>query len=331
MTRVTLDLTKLVADGALSAAEAERLRGLGEVAGRSRIIVNVLLIFGALAVTAGVLAFQPPLDVGLGLAIGAVSLGGVLIYRAKDEWGLLGQALVLMGVLGVCAWIGMRFNEFEAPWPSAIWPLVTLLTLAGAVCFRNAVLAALVPIALGHWVGSGTGYWHASYFLFVREATISIGVFTLLGVALFWGRARLPEAYNLVTTVMARVSFFLANFGFWIGSLWGDHPGELWATASMEHAERSAWREQAFYIPELAFSVGWAAFLIAAIVVGVRTQRRFISNTAIVFLAIHLYTQLFEVLGAQPLILVAGGISLIAFGVGLARFDRWQRERRTAV
>jgi hypothetical protein len=78
-------------------------------------------------------------------------------------------------------------------------------------------------------------------------------------------------------------------------------------------------------VPEIVFSIGWAAALFAAIVIGLRTKRRFATNAAVVFLAIHFYTQIFETLGARPVTLIGGGLFLVACAFGLIRFDRWQR------
>lgn len=332
MAKVTLDLTKLVAQRQLSADEAARLESLGEPTGAAgRVIANVLLIFGAIAVAIGVVAMEPPLEVGLALALVATGAGGTLVYSARDEWGLLGHALVLMGGLGVAGWAFARFDTLPEPWPHYSWHVATIIALVGAFGLRNAVLAALAPIALGHVIGSGTDYWHASYLLFVREATVSIALFGGLAAALFWARPMFGQVYRLAVTVMARMSFFLANFGFWVGSLWGDYPGEMWAIEDGNGwRATSEWREQALYIPDWAFSLGWAAFLFAALLVGVRTGRRFVANTAIVFLAIHGYTQLFETLGAEPVTLLTGGLVLVVLGFGVARFDRWLKTRAGA-
>ena len=45
---------------------------------------------------------------------------------------------------------------------------------ASALWFRSALLAAFAVLSLGAILGSGTGYWHASYALFVEEPTITI-------------------------------------------------------------------------------------------------------------------------------------------------------------
>ena len=329
--RITLDLPRLVADGQLTPEEADRLLTLAGPNRTQHVVANILLIFGALMSVAGILALEPPLEVGLFLALAALGTGGTLVFRARDEWGLLGQTLVLMGVLGLSGWAALRFEDLGGVWPVLTAPFIAVLTVSTAVVFRNGVLAALAPVALANLIGTGTAYWHASYALFVEEATISIVIFGSLSAGLFLLRHRLPDAYQLTALIMARVSFFLTNFAFWVGSLWGDRVGEIWAEGSdTDYEALTAWRQHALFIPETMFSIAWLVFLAVCIVVGLRTQRRFIANTAIVFLAIHFYTQIYETLLDAPGSLVLIGLSLVGFGFGLARFDRWQRLRLAA-
>jgi iron complex transport system permease protein len=326
--RITLDLRQLITDGSLTTTDADRLRSLALPIHLNRILANVLLIFGAFIVVAGILALQPPLEVGLALAISALVVGGALIVWAGDDWGPLGQTLVLMGTLGVSGWAAMRFSGLAEPWPHLAAPLIAVMTIAAAIASRNRVLAVLAPLALGSAVGAGTEYWHAAYALYIREATVCVVLFASLAIALTWLRPRIVEGLRDSALMAARASFFLANFGFWIGSLWGDYPGQMWlrpqdAPWSVDYA----WQQTAFHIPDVAFAAAWAVALALALYFGLRTHRRFVANTAIVFIAIHLYTQFFERFHATPAALVAGGVGLIVLGFGLFRFDRWQRSR----
>lgn len=326
--RVTLDLDQLVSQGALSLTEAQRLKSVALPAQANRIIANVLLIFGAFMLVAGVLILRPPLDVGLGLAIGALAIGGTLVYKARDEWGLLGQTLVLMGIVGLGGWSALRFDELGEPWPHLVAPFVAFITIIGAIASRNRVLAALAPIAVGGVIGAGTSYWDATYSLYISEATVCILLFGTLAAGLLWLRPRLRSGLQDVALVGGRVSFILANFGFWVGSLWGDYPGEMWLSARKYiWSYDQAWRATALYIPDYAFALAWPACLGLALYLGLKSHRRFVANTAIVFLAIHLYTQFFERFYQQGGALVVGGIGLIAFGFALVRFDRWQTGR----
>lgn len=323
MTKITLDLDKLIKDGAITQDEAARLTGLGEPSGRMGVLINVLLIIGAIAVAAGVIALEPSASTGLLLALLALGGGGALFFIDKPEWRVLSHGLVIMGCLGLCGWIGWQAAEsWKNVAPITIHLSIFAIVTAGAVVFRQAFLAALSPLALGAILGSGTAYWHASYGLFVREPTLTILVFTVIAAGLFWARGKVESQWRLITTVAARVSFFMLNFAFWVGSLWGDYVGELW-TEDMNWEATEAWRETAIEIPEAAFSLGWLLMLGLCIWWGTRDNRRFLANTAITFLAIHFYTQLFETLGAEPTVLIFCGLTMVGAAVGITRFDRW--------
>jgi iron complex transport system permease protein len=322
MARVTLNLSRLVAEGSLTQTEADRLATLAEASGRGGLIINLLSILGALAVSAGVIALAPSPEVGLGLAALAIGAGAWLYFGQSSDWRVLAHGLVCMGVLGVCGWIGVRLGEASPLGAS----FAVFLALAGAaILFRQGFLAALAPIALGGAIGSGTGYWTATYSIFVRECLVTILVFSGVAAGLYWARGRLAETWSGVTTIAARVSFFLVNFGFWVGSLWGDYPFRLWT--SPEDSWWSSPSEGALHVPDWAFSIGWAVFLGVCIWLGTRDHRRFLANTAVTFLAIHAYTQFFEVLGAHPWTLILGGLSMVGVAGGIARFDAWNRRR----
>lgn len=60
--RITLNLARLVAENRITIDEAKMLLGLAESSRVRRIMVNLLLIFGALMVVGGVLALKPTLE-----------------------------------------------------------------------------------------------------------------------------------------------------------------------------------------------------------------------------------------------------------------------------
>ncbi|MEP1600334.1 MAG: hypothetical protein ABJM18_18440, partial [Hyphomonas sp.] len=253
-----------------------------------------------------------------GLILALLSLGGAEFLRRSargNSLKTLGMALTLMGTLGLAGWVGWEFREVDDGTLPTL--LIALIMTASALWFRSALLAAFAVLSLGAILGSGTGYWHASYALFVEEPTITIIVFGLLAAGLYHARKSLADAWANLVTVSARTAFFMMNFGFWVGSLWGDRVGEHWFAPS-RWSDRSEWRETALAIPDHVFTLGWIGALVAVIATSRRSS--FLSITSIVFLTIHGYTQYFEYLGAKPETLVVGGLVLVGLAVAGARF-----------
>ena len=76
-------------------------------------------------------------------------------------------------------------------------------------------------------------------------------------------------------------------------------------------------------ISPIAFALGWAIALFGAALWAGWANRRWVLNLAVVFGAIHFYTQWFEHLGATPLTVLAAGIIVLVLAVVL-----WQLNRR---
>ena len=315
MSIIRLDLEQLRQGGAIDEALAARLETLALPEKSGTAWISAILIFGALGVAAGVLALEPSATVGLILALIALSIAFYLKFFQKDEsWHLLGSAFAVMGTIGLSGWVGIEAGETAG----LVWPPLAIFAIftAGALIFRSSFLTAMAVLALAAVFGTGTFYWHASYALIVREPTITLLVFGLLTLGLYALRPRLKEAWSDIATVAARTSLFLVQFGFWVGSLWGDHIGEHWIAGENWRAQMH-WREQAFEIPEVVFSLGWAAFLIALFVRAPRGS--FLSVSAFVFFAIHLYTQFFEVFSDSAEALIRGGFLAIGVAIAAAR------------
>ena len=102
---------------------------------------------------------------------------------------------------------------------------------------------------------------------------------------------------------------FLVNFGFWVGSLWG---------------ERSDTRE--VIIPDTVFAVLWALALSATAIWSWKRNRRWVLNTVATFGGIHFYTQWFEHLGASPGTVLVAGLLALGFAVGLRSVNSKMKE-----
>jgi iron complex transport system permease protein len=307
----------LVEEGKLTTQEAERLRALARRDNGS-LAINVLMSFGAVAVVAGIIALEPAFttDAALGVALVVIGLG--ISFLAAEQWGLLGTATTIIGGLLLAGGvIGFAEADFAGLAFSA------LLFLALAVAIRSSFLMALVPLALAGALGSSTGYMHAVYMLTVNEPSITIAFFALLAGAAYLTSQHVGQAYQQLAIIFARVSLILLNFGFWIGSLWGDYPGETWAQGEGYRlwSDREAWRAAHLHIPETAFIVGWAIVIVAVGAWAARTDRRWVVTTAAVFGAIEFYTQWFERLGAEPWAIIVAGLTIVGFAIALWRYN----------
>jgi hypothetical protein len=312
--KIVLNITRLVEEGKLTAQEAERLQALAR-RDTGSLAINVLMSFGAVAVAAGIITLEPAFLTGAALGVALVAIG---LGIAAEQWGLLGTATTIIGALllagGVVGFVEADFAGLA---------FSALLFLALAVAIRSNFLIALVPLALAGALGSSTGYQHAVYMLTVNEPSITIAFFALLAGAAYLVSQHVGQAYQQLAIIFSRVSLILVNFGFWIGSLWGDYPGETWAQSEGYRlwSDREAWRAAHLHIPETAFIVGWAIVIIAVGVWAARTNRRWVVTTAAVFGAIEFYTQWFERLGAEPWAIIVAGLTIVGFAIVLWRYN----------
>jgi hypothetical protein len=312
--KITLDITKLVEEGKLTPEEAARLTALAAHETGS-LGINILVGFGVIAIAAGAVALVPtPLTaVALGLALTAA--GFVVLVNRVKQWDVLGQICLVIGALMFSGGV-IAFGEGSL----ASMLIVTAVLGLIAVAARSSLLAALAVLAASACLGARTGYSHAAYSLAIFEPTLTIVLFSAFAYAAYRVSKEVPADYERVSLNAARTAILLVNFGFWIGSLWGDplillsHMGKggAYNVAAFDH----------IIIPSWAFAVAWALALIAAAVWAVRVNRRWLVNAAAAFGAIHFYTQWFEKLGATPVSVLLGGIMMLVIALALWSFNR---------
>jgi hypothetical protein len=311
--KVTLDLTRLLEQGKISQSEFDRLRALaGQDTGSPAF--NILIGFGIAAVSLGAVALVPtPLTAAV--VGGAVfAFGLALVPGRSAQWGLLAQICLCVGPLilagGIIAIDGGSLRAMLA---------VTVLLAAASIAARSGLLTVAAVLASASCLGASTGYWHATYELSITEPTLTIVVFSALALAAYHLSKQLKSDYERLALLAARTSVFLVNFGFWIGSLWGDRLLLLRAVG-----DRLEGGLPPVALPTWLFSVGWALALVAAGVWATRVGRRWVVNVAAVFGAIHFYTQWFDKLGPTPLSFLLGGLVMLAIALGL-----WMLNRRS--
>jgi len=264
------------------------------------------------------------------LSFGALRYGAVALRFVAGSVLLMGVALHLGGILLALEGIGASGGILSAMWLYAAGVIV----LAGvAVDVRLVTALAIVPFA--QVLNTSTSYWNAVYAFYSPEPTLSILQMAALIAACLWAAARFGGRGAAHGGMLAIMGFVVLNLCFLVGSLFGDAVGESWWRVAQYtsftdgqydweayEAARLAYRAQTLYISEHVFSAIWAALLIAVGVWAARTWRRGLFNAAMVFGAIHSYTQAFESFGDEPLAYVIGGLGAIPLAWGIWRLNQ---------
>jgi iron complex transport system permease protein len=311
--KITLDISRLVEEGKLTRGEADKLTALA-ARDTGSLGINILIGFGVVAIAAGAVALVPtPLTaVGLGLVLFAA--GCAIALNRVEQWILLGQICLVIGALmfggGVIAY---------RPDSLAAMLIVTGAFWLAAIVARSSLLMVLAVLAASACLGAHTGYSHAMYSLTIFEPTLTVVLFSAVALIAYQASQRLPAEYERLAIAAARTSLLLVNFGFWIGSLWGD---PLMLLRSMNAKDAPLAFMTKTVIPASVFGIVWAVVLLGAGIWAVQVNRRWLVNVVAVFAGIHFYTQWFERLGATPLSVLLGGLVMLASAFALWMFNR---------
>jgi len=314
--KITLDISKLVEEGRLTPEEAQRSTALASHETGS-LGINILIGFGVVAIAAGAVALVPTPLTAVVLGLGLVAAGFAVLVNRIKQWAVLGQICLVIGALMFCGGV-VAFGEGSL----ASMLIVTAALGAIAVAARSSLLAALAVLAASACLGARTGYSHAMYSLAIFEPTLTIVLFSAVAYAAYRVSKQVAADYERIALSASRTAILLVNFGFWIGSLWGD---PLFLLTKMSGKTPVASRLDAIVIPHTVFSIGWAAVLIAAGLWAMRVNRRWLVNVAASFGAIHFYTQWFEKLGATPVSVLLGGVIMLAIALALWSFNKRAR------
>jgi len=314
--KVTLDLDELLHKGDITQAEHDKLSRLA-AATTGSLAFNLLVGFGIVAVAAAALALVPtPLTaVVIGVCL---LLAGIALHRAQlAQWQLLANICILIGAL--MAGGGLIVGDDGS---LASMLTVTVAFALVSVFARSSLMAVLATLMLAGCIGSSTGYFHASYGLEIRKPIYTIVLFALIAAGLYRLARVMPAAYLKISEAAMRTSVFLVNFGFWVGSLWGDHLGR--ASAAEPTLANG-------YIGAPVFAVLWALALLAAGIWAWRRNRRWVLNTVAVFAAIDLYTQWFENLDADAGSVLLAGLLALAAAVALSFVNTAMQRRKASL
>ena len=284
--KITLDLTDLVAKGQLTRAEADRLKGLAAL-DTGALGVNILLAFGAVAVSAGIGVLIPSILTLIALGAAFFSVGLSLTLAKQERWGVFAQIMMVIGALaftgGVSAYAGGNLY---------VNIVLTLITAGAAVLSRSGLLAAVAVIAVATTIGTIYSGWN----LEGGATVITMVALSALAFVLYQASLRLPAVHENLAIVGARTAVFMVNIAFLFGSIFGD---------------------TSTGIPAQAFAVAWAVLLVVVGVWAMRAGRRWTVNIVAVFGGIHFLCQWFIYLGANPGTILGAGVLLIVFGFAL--------------
>lgn len=296
--KVTLDIDQLLNDGRISQDEYNRLKQFASESTTS-LALNIVLAFGIVAVAGGTIAlFQSATaTMCLGLFVGIV--GGYICAANLNKWLLLGRILLPLGALtGAGGIIAATDGHVEG------FAITACLFVVGAVAARSGLLASLSAFAMLSALGGSTGYEHAAYYLCIEKPLLTVIVFSLLAALGYFVSQRIPLAYSRLAIIFSRTAIVIVNFGFWVGSLWGD--------GDFNHSFHFDW----FFI------IGWAVLILAVGIWGVYRNLPWLVTTAATFGAIHLYTQWFEHFNATPGSVIVAGFFTIIVAYALISYNR---------
>ena len=185
--KVTLDLSKLVEQGKITPAEAERLKALAAQETGS-LGINILIGFGVMAVAAGAVALVPTPLTAVAIGIALFAAGLAIEFKRGQQWDILGQICLVVGAL---MFAGGVIAHDKGSLASML--IVTVAFVAGAIVARSSLLMALAVLAVSACLGARTGYSHAMYSLAIFEPAITVVLFAGLALGAYPG---LEAAYR---------------------------------------------------------------------------------------------------------------------------------------
>jgi hypothetical protein len=168
--------------------------------------------------------------------------------------------------------------------------LVAAAFAGAGVLARSWLLTVLAVLALSSCLGATTGYVDATYFLGIQEPTLTVLLFTIFSIGTYELSKHLAADYQGMAIAASRTSVFLVNFGFWIGSLWGDREqgGDIliadWVFCGplgdcVDSSRRLGLETQPSMVGQHGSSIWWHTFLHAVVraagrISGDRVDRR---------------------------------------------------------
>ena len=239
--------------------------------------------------------------IGSSLSAIAYRFGPVAARFSTGAVGLMGVALHLTGLLVLAFDHGFTGLSVALSYAYA----TALIAAAGTFVNVRAVTAlAIVPFA--QLLDTGTAYFHAAYVFYSPEPTLTILQMGAAVALAAWAVQALPERLGRHAGIFGILAAVTGSLAFLVGSLFGDYVGlsffradaPIWSDYPDDweayHAAREAWEATFFHISEHVFTIVFAVALVAGAWLAAAKHHRGLFNTAVTFLGIHAYTQIFE-------------------------------------
>ena len=297
--KVVLNIKELLEEGQIDQVEYDKLLLLSKSQTTS-LAFNLLVGLGIVAASIGAIALTPSPYSCFAFGL-LVSVVGILIkIKTSDQWAVLSIICLMSGLLmSSAAILWLEEHMFQEITYRSISIVIFILGFS-SYYLKSSLLAAISVLNLSTLLGSGVGYNFASYFIWVESPLLTIVAFSILAICFYsFSKKVRPDNEKLLITG-SRVSVFLVNLGFWIGSLGGD-----------------IWLESPYL-----FSIVWALAIFGIGFWAWKENRVWLINVLGVFGSIHFYTQWFQTLGAQPLSLFLGGVIAIGIAILFKRLNK---------
>ena len=303
--KIVLNIKELLEEGKINQTEYDKLLSLSKNETGS-LALNLLIGFGIIMVCVGVITLTQSFSTSLIMGLLTFLIGLFIQFKGTKEWSVLSSCCSISGVLifigGMNIWLieAILSESMFLPLAMNVEILTTFILIASSVFLTSNILAALSILSIAQITGAGTDYFMASYTIWVSSPLVTIVLFSALAFFLYYlSRSTLSRYENILITG-SRTSVLVANFGFWVGSLFGG--GDLEVSSEL-------------------ISMAWALSLIGFAVWGWRANRRWVVIVSSIFGAIHFYTQWFTILEMEPASVVIGGVIAIGIGISIKRID----------
>jgi hypothetical protein len=271
-------------------------------------LVNILLTFGILAISAGILALKPALTT-ISILGSSLILFGLCVERISHEkWHFLANIFIVLGALMLPA-ILLKLNY----WYLNKYLMTALIYLFFGFLAKSAMLLFFSILMV---VAALNNFSYELNLIIIQGTSFIIVVFSLLGLISYIVSKKLQPVYERLCHFYALSAWVIANLGFWIGSVWGDkiYSGR---TENIEQQLLEGSANLLIFIPNYVFSIIWGISLLIILWWAITCGKSFLANLSIAFLSIHFYTQYFEYLDTHPIILILAGLIGILVGVGV--------------